>query len=218
MLRWLFGLVLVALLAFGILYLVAGRAAPPHLTIDKPDRVVGQVGAVEVTAEAPNARFTALTITLEQNGKSYPLYALDNAAGASVTPIDRNKLHVSRPIGKQAVPQLVSGTARIVVSATRPSVLNLRQVTSSASKDFQVRLEPPRIAVLSTKHYVNHGGSGIVVYKAPPPDVAPGVRVGDIEYPGFPVSGAGVAGADPSVKGAFFALLHDQPLNTPIAA
>src|SRR3954469_18504608 len=120
MLRWLFGLVLVALLAFGILYLVAGRAAPPHLTIDTPDRVVGQSGAVEVTAEAPNARFTALTITLEQNGKSYPLYALGNAPGASVTPVaagpgvtplDRNRLHVSRPIGKQAVPQLVSGQA-----------------------------------------------------------------------------------------------------------
>ena len=49
-----------------------------------------------------------------------------------------------------------------------------------------MRLEPPRIAVLSTKHYVNHGGSELVVYKATPPDVASGVRVGDVEYPGFP--------------------------------
>src|SRR3954454_2890438 len=115
MLRWLAGLVFLAALAFGILYVAAGRSAPPRLTIDKPDRVVGQSGAVEVTAEAPNARFTALTIALEQNGKSYPLYALDSAAGASVTPLDRNRLHVSRPIGKQAIPQLVSGPARIVV-------------------------------------------------------------------------------------------------------
>jgi|tagenome__1003787_1003787.scaffolds.fasta_scaffold20822499_2 murein DD-endopeptidase MepM/ murein hydrolase activator NlpD len=226
MLRWLAGLVFLAALAFGILYVAAGRSAPPRLTIEKPDRVVGQSGAVEVTAEAPNARFTALTITLEQNGKSYPLYALGNAPGASVTPVaagpgvtplDRNRLHVSRPIGKQAVPQLVSGQARVVVTATRPSFLNLRQVTTTATKDFQVRLEPPRVAVLSTKHYVNHGGTEFVVYKATPPDVASGVRVGDVEYAGFPITGAGVAGADPSIKGAFFALLYDQPLNTPIA-
>ena len=218
MLRWLAGLLFVALLAFGVLYLAAGRSAPPHLTIDKPDRVVGQSGAVDVTAEAPNAKFTALTIALEQNGKRYPLYALDNAAAATVTPIDANRLRVTRPIGKQTIPELVSGPARIVVSATRPSFLKLRQVTSTAAKDFQVRLEPPRISVLSTKHYVNHGGSEFVVYKASPPDVASGVRVGDVEYPGFPIAGAGVAGADPSVKGAFFALLYDQPLNTPIAA
>jgi murein DD-endopeptidase MepM/ murein hydrolase activator NlpD len=135
-----------------------------------------------------------------------------------VTQVDRTHLKVSRPLGKQSVPELVSGPARIVVSATRPSFLNLRQLTSTASKDFQVRLEPPRIAVLSTKHYVNHGGSEMVVYKATPADIASGVRVGDIVYPGFPAAGAGVEGADPSLKVAFFALLHDQPLNTPIVA
>ena len=58
----------------------------------------------------------------------------------------------------------------------------------------------------------------MVVYRATPPDVASGVRVGDVEYPGFPASGAGVAGADPALKVAFFALLHDQQLNTPIVA
>jgi len=219
MLRWLAGLLVVAALAFGILYLAAGRSTPPRLTIDKPDRVVGQTGTVEVTAEAPNARFTALTIALEQNGKSYPLYTLSGAGTPTdLTALDRNRVRVARPIGKQNLPQLVSGPARIVVSATRPSFLNLRKVTSTATKDFQVRLEPPRIGVLSTKHYLNHGGSEFVVYKVTPPDVTSGVRVGDVEYLGFPIAGAGVAGADPSIRGAFFALLYDQPLNTPIAA
>ncbi|HXI32219.1 MAG TPA: M23 family metallopeptidase [Vicinamibacterales bacterium] len=219
MLRWLFGLIVVALLVLGAAYVIAGRGAPPRIAIDKPDRVIGQAGTLDVTADTPNGRFTALTITLEQNGRSYPLYALNGAASnAVVTQVDPTHTKITRPIGKQSVPELQSGAARIVVTATRPSFWNLRQLTSSASKDFQVRLEPPRIAVLSTKHYVNHGGSEFVLYKATPPDVASGVRVGDVEYPGFPIGGAGGAGADPSVKGAFFALLYDQPLNTPIAA
>jgi murein DD-endopeptidase MepM/ murein hydrolase activator NlpD len=58
----------------------------------------------------------------------------------------------------------------------------------------------------------------MVVYKATPPDVVSGVRVGELEYPGFAAAGAGVEGADPSLKVAFFALLHDQPLDTPIVA
>jgi len=213
MLRWLAGLLLLVALAAATAYVVAGRSAPPRLTIDKPDRAVGQSGSVDVTAEAPNGKFTALTIALEQNGKRVPLYALDAAPGStSVTQIDRNHVRISRPIGKQSVPELQSGAARIIVTATRPSFLNLRQLTSTATKDFQVRLEPPRIAVLSTHHYVNHGGSEMVVYRATPPDVASGVRVGDIEYPGFPV------GASGDVKAAFFALLYDQDRNTRIQA
>jgi len=217
MLRWLTVLIVVALLAGGILYVAAGRGTPPRLAIDKPDRFVGQAASLDVTAEAPNARLSALTITLEQNGRAITLFTL-GAQTATVTQIDRNHLRVSRPIGKQSVPELQSGPARVVVTATRPSLLNLRQLTSTVTKDFQVRLEPPRIAVLSTKHYVNHGGSEMVVYKVTPADVASGVRVGDVEYAGFPASGAGVTNADPSIRIAFFALLHDQGLDTPIAA
>jgi murein DD-endopeptidase MepM/ murein hydrolase activator NlpD len=218
MFRWLLALLVLLALACAGAYVAAGRGAPPHLTIDKPDRFVGQSGSLDVTADAPNAQLSALTITLEQNGRSIPLFTLDGAQTASVTRVDRNHLKVSRPLGKQSVPEIQSGPARVVVSATRPSFLKLRQLTSTASKDFQVRLEPPRIAVLSTHHYVNHGGSEMVVYKATPADIASGVRVGEVEYPGFPAAGAGVEGADPSIKVAFFALLYDQPLNTPIVA
>jgi murein DD-endopeptidase MepM/ murein hydrolase activator NlpD len=210
MFRWFISLVLVLALALAGAYVLAGRGVPPHVTIEKPDRFVGQAGALEVTADAPNARFTALTITLEQNGRTYPLFTLDGAQTASVTRVGRNQLRVSRPIGKQSVPGLQSGPARVVVTASRPSLLNLRTLTRTATKDLQVRLEPPRLAVVSTHHYVNHGGSEMVVYRATPPDLASGVRVGDLEYPGFPLSG--------ELKVAFYALLYDQPLNAPIAA
>jgi len=226
--RWLLGLILVLLIAVGCAYYIAGRGAPPVIAIDKPERVVGQTGTLDVRAETPNGRFTALTVALEQNGGRIPLVDLKASSRGEIPPgapadvtvqaPDRNHLHVTRPIGKTSVPQLASGAARIVVTATRPSFLNLRQLTSTATKDFQVRLEPPRVSVVSTHHYVNHGGSEMVVYKATPPDVASGVRVGDVEYRGFPASGAGVANADPSLKVAFFALLYDQPLNAPIVA
>jgi len=217
MFRWLLALLLLVLVGFGGAYLIAGSGAPPKITIDKPERFVGQAGTLQVTAEAPLAKFTTLAISVEQNGKRVPLFTLLGAAAATIKQPAPNQLQISRPFGKESVPELQAGPARIVVTASRPSFLNLRTLTSTAAKDVQVRLEPPRVALVSTHHYINHGGAEMVVYRATPPDVRSGVRVGNVEYVGFPASGAGMTGADPALHVAFFALLHDQDLNTPIA-
>ena len=222
MLRFFAGLLLILLVASGALYVAAGRTAPPALTIDKPDRLVGQTGTVEVTAGVPRDRLTALTVTLEQGGRTTPLFSLDSTQASTITEIDPNRVRVSRPLGKQSVPELQAGNARIVVTATRKSFLGLRTVSSTTGKDIQVRLDPPRVAVVSTHHYVNHGGSEMVVYRASPEDVQSGVRVGDVAYPGFPErpgpQGSEGGRTDPGLKVAFFALLHDQQLNTPTVA
>jgi murein DD-endopeptidase MepM/ murein hydrolase activator NlpD len=75
------------------------------------------------------------------------------------------------------------------------------------------------VSVISTHHYINLGGTEFIVYRATPDDVESGVVVGDIEYPGFPAAGAKIDGVtinDPAARVAFFALLYDQDLNTPI--
>jgi murein DD-endopeptidase MepM/ murein hydrolase activator NlpD len=75
------------------------------------------------------------------------------------------------------------------------------------------------VSVVSTHHYINLCGSEMVVYRATPEDVASGVVVGDVEYPGYPAAGATIEGVkitDPAMRVAFFALLHDQDLKTQI--
>ena len=201
MLRWLAGLILACLLVAGAAFWFAGRGSPPAITIERPERVVGQAGTLDVVVEAPGGRFTSLTVALEQNGRTIPLFNLEGdlqsgaIAGAergAITQTGPDTVRVSRPLGKQSVPELQQGAARIAVTASRPSFLNLRTLSSTAAKDFQVRLDPPRLAVVSTHHYVNHGGAEMIVYRATPPDVASGVRVGDLEYPGFPLAGSAI--------------------------
>ena len=208
--RLLAALVLLLAIAAGAVVYISGRETAPLVTVEQPDRVVGQTGTLSVTAQTPQAKFKDLTITLEQNGQTTPLYTLDAAAMPTIGP---NTIRITRPLGKQSVPQLRAGAARIVVSATRKSFLGLRTLTTTATKDVTVRLEPPRISIVSTHHYVNHGGSEFVAYRATPDDMTSGVRVGDVEYPGFPLNAS-----DKDVKGAFFALLYDQPINTKIVA
>jgi hypothetical protein len=138
--------------------------------------------------------------------------------GPSVTP---GRAQITATVGRAVVPDLKSGPARIIVTAERPVFYGMRKAHSTATHDVQVRLERPAIAVISTKHYINLGGSEMVVYRSTPADVESGVQVGDLTYPGYPASGAKLEGvhiADPAVKVAFIALRYDQDVNTPMFA
>ena len=216
--RFLAGLVLVVLIGLGGAWFVAGRMEGPSIQFVQPEKFVGVSTPFEAVIGVPAAQLTALRIVLEQNGKQFPVYSLGDA-GAEIKDEDGGHARLKKPIGKQSVPDLVSGPARILVTAERPVMYKLRKVSNTVTKDVQVRLERPRVSVTSMHHFVNHGGAEAVVYRATPPDVMSGVVVGDAEYPGFSVAAAAVPGVnvtDPSVKVAFFALRYDQDLKTPI--
>jgi murein DD-endopeptidase MepM/ murein hydrolase activator NlpD len=218
--KYLVGLVLILLLAAGGIYVVAGRMTPPTITVDKPEKYVGAATPLEVAITAPDAAMMKpLRVVLEQNGKQTTLFSLDQPGKAQIKQEGTDKVRITHEIGKQSIPELQSGAARIIVTAGRPVLRGIRTVESTATRDVQVRLERPRVSVISTHHYVNLGGSEMVVYRATPEDVQSGVLVGDVEYPGFPASGATVDGVkitDPAIRVAFFALLYDQDLNTPM--
>ena len=167
-----------------------GAAQAPSLTIERPDRVVGRTGEVAIVAGAPGGRLTLADdrARAERQGDSRCSRWMRPRRRRS-TQVDGDRIRVTRPIGKQSVPELQAGAARIVVSATRPSFLNLRTLSSTASKDFQVRLEPPRLArpVDAPLRQPRRIGDGRL--RATPPDVASGVRVGDGRVPR--VSGGG---------------------------
>ncbi|MEO6214053.1 MAG: M23 family metallopeptidase [Vicinamibacterales bacterium] len=216
--RFLAGLVLVILIALGGAWFVAGRSAGPTVEFIQPEKFLGVATPFEAVVGAPAAQLSALRVVVEQNGKQFPVYALGDA-GAEIKDDSPTHSRLKKTLGKGAVPDLQSGPARILVTAERPVLYGMRKVSNTVMKDVQVRLERPRVAVLSTHHFVNHGGSEVVVYRATPDDVASGVAVGDVEYPGYAAATANVPGiniTDPAVRIAFFALRHDQDLKTPI--
>ena len=218
--KYLVGLVLILLVAAGGAWVVAGRMAPPAITIEKPEKFVGTATPLQITISAPDAAMMKpIRVAFEQNGKVTQLFSLEEPGKAQIAQDGTDKVRITHEIGKQTVPDLASGTGRIVVTAGRPVMRNLRTLTTSASHDVQVRLERPRVSVVSTHHFINHGGTEFVVYRASPEDVESGVVVGEVEYPGYPAKGATVDGVtinDPALRVAFFALLYDQDLNTPM--
>ncbi len=220
--RYLFGLLLVVLLAAGGAYVYAGTRPGPAIEIVKPEKFIGQQSTVEVTIASPGAQWVGdFQVAFEQNGKQTPLVSFAQPATAEIKPDGPGRVRITRTFGRDTIPDLKTGPAKIIVTAERPVLYGMRKTRSTASKDLQVRLERPQIAVLSTKHYINLGGSEVVVYKATPADVQSGVRVGDLTYPGYAGSGAKLPGiniTDPAVKIAFIALRYDQDINTPMYA
>ncbi len=210
--RWFFGMLVLAGLAFAAAYYFAGTLDGPTITINQPS-VIGQGGTLDVTVDAPGGELSALNIQVEQKGRTFPVLDIVSAPPDAVV-TNGDRVRITRPIGKKTLPDLVSGPATLKVSASRLVFRKLRQVSSEASRDMQVRLTPPRVAVVSTHHYVNQGGAEMIVYRVTPPDAESGVRVGDVTYPGFPASGARMS--DPDLKVAFFALLYNQAPNAPM--
>jgi len=217
MLRIILFVIVFVLAAFGVVYFAAGRAAAPAIQIHQPGQLVGQESTLDVTVDTPRGALRSIDITLEQKGHTLPLFSLAAPGEATLKQDTPGRIHITRPIGRRAIPDLQAGPARIVVTASRSVLHGLRAPQASVSHDFEVRLTPPRVGVVSAFHFINHGGSEAVVYRVNPPDAQSGVMVGKLFYPGFPASGAGIAGADPNLKVAFFALLFDQDLNTPIS-
>ena len=216
--RYVLGLLVLILVLLGGAWLFAGRMGGPAIQFKQPEKFVGASTPVEVLVGAPAPQLKTLTIAVEQNGKSFPVYSLGDA-GADVKEEGADAIRVTRTVGRENVPELKSGPARITVTASRPVLYGLRTLTGSLSKDVQVRLERPRVSVVSAHHFVNHGGAEAVVYRVTPEDVRSGVLVGDVEYPGYPARAAGLPDiniTDPAVRVAFFALRHDQDLKTPI--
>jgi len=205
--------VLIVLLVLGAgaaaLWVNAGRAEGPAIEITGP-AIVGQTGEVAVKVTAPGGELTGLTVKLVQGENATALYDLTPETATALTTLG-DEVSFSTPAGKQVLPDLKAGEARVDVTAVRPVLFGFRQAAATATRTIEVRLTPPQVAVLSQFHYVNHGGSEMVVYRVTPPDVESGVRVGDQEYRGFPAGGS-----DPALRVAFFALLWDQSLNTPI--
>jgi murein DD-endopeptidase MepM/ murein hydrolase activator NlpD len=210
------GVLVLLLAAAGGAWYVAGRADPPGISIGEPARLVGQSGNLDVSVVAPGGELTRLDVVLQQGATRIPVFTLPGAEPARLVRQEKDRVQLTRPIGKLEVPELEAGPLTVHVTAARPVLFGLREVESTATHEVEVRLMPPQVGIVSQFHYINHGGSEMVVYRVRPADVDSGVRVGDFEYSGYPTTGAGLETADPGLRVAFFALHWNQDVKAPI--
>ena len=197
--------ILIAIAGAGVMYFMAGREPGPTITVMTPEKFIGRATPVSIKIDSPTEVSDA-SFHVDQNGKPIAINDLKkDVSGNTVT--------LSGTIARDG---LANGPATLTVDAQRKTFYGLRTLTSTTTKDLTVRLDPPRVAVISIHHFINLGGAEFVVLRATPDDVEAGVQVGDARYKFYPGSSVGIS--DPAVRVGFFALRHDQDVNTPINA
>jgi murein DD-endopeptidase MepM/ murein hydrolase activator NlpD len=112
-------------------------------------------------------------------------------------------------IGKQQAPALHDGKARLIIETVSN---DLRGRVDSIESDVQIVTQPPRIAADGAQHYINQGGSELVVFTPSGYVTESGVRVGKYTFRSFPLA------SQTKQRFSLFAYPWDLPADTvPVA-
>ena len=153
------------------------------LKIDPPVTAIGAATLVQVRIENPHG-IRRLTGNIEQDGKSYTVADVHEAPHrftfwrSHIGPQIRHFL-----AGKQQAPSLHDGKARLVVEVESN---DFRGSADSVEAEVQIVTQPPRVTADGAQHYINQGGSELVVFSPSGYVTDSGVRVGKYEFRSFP--------------------------------
>jgi Peptidase family M23 len=197
-------IMLVALIATPISTLFF-LSAHTKLAFAPQPQTIGANTPVTVRIANPHGlrRFTA---SLEQNGARTTLSETRN-------PADRMKFWLAQfpaqdirfDAGSKEAPNLKEGKARIIVEAQSN---DFRGVTDTISTDVNVVLRPPSVSADGFQHYINQGGSEMVLITPSGSWSEAGVRVGKDAYRSFPIAGS------TTERLVLFAYPWDTPMDT----
>jgi murein DD-endopeptidase MepM/ murein hydrolase activator NlpD len=199
--RWILLVIIVLLIAWAFIHVsyVKLEGQPPELTLTPEPQALGHKTAFTLVSSDRRSGLKQIQVEIMQKGKRASLIS------ETLSPGTRRAERTFEVVPSSL--ELEDGDAVIRAEARdrswrrggNPRVLEARVVIDT---------RPPTIAVLSRFHYINQGGSGLVVYKASEKLTRSGVEVGDIWFPGFPVENGGYV--------ALFAVPHDAPKETQI--
>ena len=180
----------------------------PQIEISSEMSGIGRATPISVHVSEPKRGLGSISIALVQGDARYEL------AKEEHTPVPGWKLwekpadNVERAfelvVGKSVQEGLKEGPATLVVEVSRAGAWLRWPDPLSKTLELPVRLKPPRIAVDSTAHYVQQGGSECVVYRVGETSIRDGVEAGERFFPGY-----SLPGGEPDERFALFSAPYD---------
>lgn len=180
----------------------SGRSAVVKLS--PPVAAVGAETPVHVIISDPNG-IKSFTAAIEQNGQSQIVFR-------DQKPSKQPERTYSFTAGKQQASFLKEGSARLILRAASN---DFRGRTATLTQQVKVLLQPPTISADGRQHYLNQGGSGLVVLDLGGDWKEAGVRAGKYSVGTFPMPGQP---ANSNQRFALFAYPWDlSPDTVPVA-
>jgi murein DD-endopeptidase MepM/ murein hydrolase activator NlpD len=199
-----------ALIGAGILvagvFALALLSSGSSLKVDPPVHAIGAETAVRVVIDNPHG-VRRVEAYLEQGGARYKIFERVRPStrlaflGRRNPPVD-----VLFPAGKKQAPALKDGKATLRIEAVSNDFLGR---TDAVTQEVTVISAPPRVVADTFQHYINQGGSELVVFTPSGYWTEAGVRVGARAFRSYPLP-AGTRGERFSI----FAFSWDTPADT----
>ncbi len=171
-------LLILVLIIGGVIYIY------PHIEWSSPE--------VDIKLDSEDVGIRPFDIVISEKGKGLKsvFVVLTTEAGESALinkaypeGVMRDNITVTIDPGRLGIK---GGPAELKVTAEDRSRLKIFSGNKTVvSKNINLDLVPPAVDILSTDNYINHGGSGLVIYKTSPDVVKSGVVVGDYFFPGY---------------------------------
>ena len=195
------GFLALVVLAFATFW----TGAEPEVAVQSKLKGIGRKTPVQVRIEDPQ-RVEKVRVELVQGSDVKPVLEKEfQARPAWQVWGGGEPVEMTVDVGRDAVKGLRSGEATIRVTAERAGTWLRRPEPVVSEIKLPVRLAPPTLGVTSNFHYVNQGGSELVVYRVGEGSIRDGVQAGKWWFPGFPMQGN-----DAQQRFAFFAVPYDM--------
>ncbi|MFZ7126942.1 MAG: M23 family metallopeptidase [Desulfobacterales bacterium] len=187
------------------------EGAPPEVRLEPDPTALGIARDIEVSVADEGSGLRFVRVILSAGGKDETLFEESFGGSALAGSGDRPDTKIQVQIEPRKL-GLADGNGILRIEAADYSWRrwwngNLAEI----ERPVVIDTTPPQVAVITTSHYINQGGAGLVAFKVSEDCPRLGVVVGDHFYPAH--SGFFKA-AD--VYSAFFAVAFNQGSNTPV--
>jgi hypothetical protein len=152
------------------------------LKLDPPVTAIGNVTPIQVRIDNSHG-VRRITGAIEQGGSRYTVFDVQETPHR-VMFWRRHTAPQTKTfqVGKQQAPALHDGKAKLIIEAESN---DLRGRVDSIETDVEIVTQPPRISADGAQHYINQGGSELVVFTPSGYVTDSGVRVGKYTFRSF---------------------------------
>jgi murein DD-endopeptidase MepM/ murein hydrolase activator NlpD len=209
-------IVAVLLIVLLLLGLKLASTAAPSIELAQLPKGIGRNTLIQFQVRDPKHRIKSVQVEVSQNGR---VFTVPVQLGQAQTPgrhwwqkPPESVLGVGVFVGRKQIPELQEGRATLHLAASNDSWGRFfRGGRTDLSFDLPVRFSPPLVEALTAQHYINQGGSELVIFKVSPGTVESGVQVGNYFFPSCPAKES-----DPLTRLGLFAFPYDLDPGTPL--
>jgi murein DD-endopeptidase MepM/ murein hydrolase activator NlpD len=184
--------VLVLAVIFVALGLKVASRQGPALVLNKSPKGLGIKTELVVEASDAKHNVKALGVEVVQAGQVVHQARINFTARPhrwwKFWPGPASTAEWTVPVGREVIPGLKEGRATVRILALNDSWGRFfRGGRNEVVLELPVRFAPPQLGVLTSQHYINHGGCDMVLFTVSPGTTESGVQVGPYFFPSFSV-------------------------------